>query len=172
MFSSFQQIFKASEKVFHVEVFLPTRVVKKISVSSKYSWRHRQECSIISPFSVVKMRETLTRENRTNVLYVYFYEWKTCLKKFVWRNFFIQRMRVLIISEQSGEILLLSGAKNATGAANTTVTARTTSARTRQINCYSAEISFIFQPCFYPNLLVSFSLRFFSSFEKNRLKKI
>ena len=56
MFSGFQQIFKTPEKVFHVEVFLPTRLVKKISLSSKYSWRHRQECSIISPFSVGKMR--------------------------------------------------------------------------------------------------------------------
>ena len=78
---------------------ISTNSVGKNFFHLKDFWRHRQACSIISLFSIAKLRLTIRHESRSmNVLYIYFYEWKTSLNKLVWKKF-MQRMRVLIKNE-------------------------------------------------------------------------
>ena len=58
-FQVFERFSRYLKKVFHVQIFLPTRFVK-ISINLKNFQRYRQVCSAISLSSFIKIRLTLT----------------------------------------------------------------------------------------------------------------
>ena len=59
---AFERFSRHLKKVFHVQNFLATWLVK-ISFSPKDLQRHQQACSISSLFSIVKIRLTMTFES-------------------------------------------------------------------------------------------------------------